>query len=276
LNNQKTWLGVKVLDDEQLNTFSKALVEMIRNRLNYLHPVRYEAPGVSKLCRPFFSLAEFVNRGADPAAEQGDNQKLASKLGVIQAALFLADKNKAGINNSAGRTLQKGVIGNLERHNDRNIGFADADSIHFPTLGGDMVPIATNAPSTILQADILQAIGSRLTARSDTFIIRAYGDVSDITGTRTNARAILEAVVQRTPEYCDPRDNADVAPGGGIVEKPGRNETGGSLGRHGYIASDLRDDGGTNSEYKINRKINLLLGRRFQIISVRWLSPNEI
>jgi len=55
------------------------------------------------------------------------------------------------------------------------------------------------APSSVLQSDILQALGASMTVRSDTFIIRSYGDAVDANGEVT-ARAWCETVVQRVPD----------------------------------------------------------------------------
>ena len=65
---------------------------------------------------------------------------------------------------------------------------------------------AWGAPNYLTQADVLQVIGPVLSARSDTFVIRAYGDAVDPKGTVT-ARAWCEAVVQRTPDPLDPDDS---------------------------------------------------------------------
>jgi hypothetical protein len=57
------------------------------------------------------------------------------------------------------------------------------------------------APGSMLQSDILSAIGPALTARSDTFVIRVYAEAErngEIAG------GWMEAVVQRLPEFCDP------------------------------------------------------------------------
>lgn len=111
-------------------------------------------------------------------------------------------------------------------------------------LGG--TPIAPLSTAYLSQGDILQLIAPRLAARSDTFTIRAYGDVSEPTAVGANAdapvilaRAWVEVTVQRLPvkhkSADDPDDNM----------KP----TG---------------DGANN------------FGRRFKVIGMRWLSPDEI
>ena len=73
--------------------------------------------------------------------------------------------------------------------------------------------------------------------RSDTFRIRGYGDARDSAG-RITARAYCEAIVQRVPDYLDPAETADASPP--------------------LVPS------------------NLLFGRRFMIVSFRWLNPTEI
>jgi len=54
-----------------------------------------------------------------------------------------------------------------------------------------------------MQGDVLQSIGSVLTARSDTFVIRTYGEVlNPLDSTAAPiSRAWCEAVVQRLPDY---------------------------------------------------------------------------
>ena len=47
---------------------------------------------------------------------------------------------------------------------------------------------AWGAPTYLTQADVLQVLGPVLTARSDTFVIRAYGDAVDAAG-KIQARA---------------------------------------------------------------------------------------
>lgn len=91
------------------------------------------------------------------------------------------------------------------------------------------------APACLSQADILQKLGPVLSARSDTFTIRSYGECRDATG-KVTARAWAEAVVQRTPQALHP-DAAGLDPD---TTPAGR------------------------------------FGRRFDIISFRWLTSSEI
>jgi len=74
--------------------------------------------------------------------------------------------------------------------------------------------------------------------RGDTFVIRSYGEARE--GNNVTARAWCEAVVQRVPDYVDPEDQAHVA---------------------------LKD---------LKSTANKTFGRRFNIVSFRYLDPREI
>ena len=97
---------------------------------------------------------------------------------------------------------------------------------------------STGIPGWLTQADVLQVIGPSITAKSDTFRIRAYGEALDASG-KPKAKAWCEAIIQRMPSYLDPA-NAPTARG-----------------------AELSD-------------INKIYGRKYQIVSFRWLSPQEI
>jgi hypothetical protein len=93
-------------------------------------------------------------------------------------------------------------------------------------------------PGWTRQADILRPLAPILSARDDTFTIRSYGDARDKAG-NIIARAWCEATVRRTRDFVDPADAPDI----------------------------------TNAP---TRAANQIFGRRFQIISFRWLSPAEV
>jgi hypothetical protein len=93
-------------------------------------------------------------------------------------------------------------------------------------------------PGWTRQADILRPLAPILSARDDTFTIRAYGDARGVDGAII-ARAWCEATVQRSREFVDPADQADI--------------------------TDLP-----------TQPANLTHGRRFNIISFRWLSADEV
>lgn len=137
------------------------------------------------------------------------------------------------------------VAGNAESINGR---FKGGDDFITPAkVAGWELPFQAAAtgsrfagiPGYLTQADLLKRIGNSITPRDDTFRIRAYGDVRDAQG-NIRARAWCEAVVQRVPIYLDQSDTAEIP------------------------TADLTSD--------INRKF----GRRLDVISFRWLSPDEI
>ena len=102
----------------------------------------------------------------------------------------------------------------------------------------------TGIPTDITQADVLLPLAPRLAARSDTFRIRSYGEVRSTDGKKVISQATCEAIVQRVPEYMDPvTDSANNEPW----------DEGNSL-----------------------NTTNKTFGRRFEVVSFRWLSPNEI
>ena len=234
LTDDATWTSAKALTNDQIEKLAAALVEKIRFRLaSEVHTVLYTAPDGSELRRPFFSLGEFINRAIYKASgARGD----IGKVGVIQAALLSADKKDAKINTGLdARKLASGMISDEEA-----TGAFPAPEV--VELADGAIPIATGATGLLLQGDILQAIGSKLSARSDTFIIRSYGDVVSRTAPdKPASRAWLEMVVQRFPEYVSPdRDEADVLPD------------------------------------RLKAPANKYFGRRFRVISMRWLTSSEL
>ena len=92
------------------------------------------------------------------------------------------------------------------------------------------------APGNLLQSDLLQALGSAIATRSDTFTLRCYGEASQDNG--KVGSAWLEAVVQRVPDYVDATNPPEATSG-------------------------------------LNG-VNAVLGRRFKVISLRTLSADEI
>ena len=93
-------------------------------------------------------------------------------------------------------------------------------------------------PGWTRQADILRPLAPVLSARDDTFTIRGYGDARDGKGAIL-ATAVCEAVLSRTRDFLDPTDLAD------ITTEP-------------------------------TTPANKQFGRRFQIVSFRWLTADEV
>jgi hypothetical protein len=161
---------------------------------------------------PFLSLADFVNRRV------GSDEELA-KAGALQCAL---DSNTVEINKAF--------------NNARAVGAAK-DRFKFPKA--EEGALAYGIPGYVKQADILTPIAPVLAARSDSFIVRGYGESVD-GGGRVTARAWCEAVVERDRNWVDPADDA------------------------------------TDSVTSLSSEANRTFGRRFEILSFRWLSASEV
>jgi hypothetical protein len=99
---------------------------------------------------------------------------------------------------------------------------------------------ADGAPTMLTQGDLMAALAPIATVRGDTFKIRSYGEATTANGNTVLARAWCEAVVQRMPDYVDPSDAPEVA-------------------MDALRSSD-----------------NARFGRRFEIVSFRWLHENEL
>jgi hypothetical protein len=119
----------------------------------------------------------------------------------------------------------------------------DYKSVKAATTAGSR-NTASNAPGAITQGDILTGLGSRITVRADTFRVRAYGESLDNSGKTVIAKAWCEAIVQRVPSYVNPVDDPSVN-----QATPGKND---------------------------NLTVNQQFGRRYQVISFRWLSSEEV
>ena len=91
-------------------------------------------------------------------------------------------------------------------------------------------------PTWVTQHDILRLIAPVLSPRSDTFLVRSYGEVVDPITDEVKSKAWLEAEVQRISAYVDEADSPEDLP--------------------------------TTSD-------NQLLGRKLLIKSIRWLNDDE-
>ena len=101
-------------------------------------------------------------------------------------------------------------------------------------------PISQGIAGIVKQADILTPIAPVLSARSDSFVIRAYGEATATDG-KVKARAWCEAVVERGSNYLTGEHDPEEVP------------------------DDMEADA-------LDRKF----GREFRVLSFRWLSANEV
>ena len=96
---------------------------------------------------------------------------------------------------------------------------------------------AAGCTGWLMQGDVLDPLGPSIVVRGDTFRIRGYGESRDATD-KIIARAWCEAVVQRIPEYVDATEKSEVV--------------------------------------KLKQPLNVKFGRRYRMLSFRWLvGPQE-
>ncbi len=194
--------GYRTVDDTFLDALAEQVVAQIRRR------------------GPFLSLSEFINR----QLSSGD----LALAGTLQAALNEVSKNSRTNPYATLQALSSVSSATPERAADTEYKFPAA-AAGFSGYG---------LPGWTRQADVLRPLAPILSARDDTFTIRAYGDARDANG-RVIVRTYCEAVVRRGRDFIDPADLAD------SLNQP-------------------------------TRLINRVFGRRFHIVSLRWLNSNEI
>lgn len=196
--------GYRVFDEATLDLLAEEVVKQVRLR------------------GPFLSLSEFVNRQLTAATS---DQELAL-TGAIQAAL-----------NALAENSSLNPFEDLQNESNASV----ANPLGDPEYSFPEAAVGHSSyglPGWTRQADILRPLAPVLSARDDTFTIRAYGESVGADGT-VKARAWCEATVRRTKNFVDTNEKAD------ITGEP-------------QIAA------------------NKTFGRRFEIISFRWLNQNEV
>ena len=265
-DEEDSYNGFRRITDQQLDLLAEEITRQVRLR------------------GPFVSLAHFVNRALVPLA--GDPDRI-GRSGALQSAIDNAGLNlvpgdpdesgfgalaasdnalrlktlddgtpypdmlfpgyvfnpvttSANLRNAAGDTGPPVWASVSQGGNPANSGsmFADREMLTDPAYRGEQGFRSTGIPGWLTQADVLQVIGPVISARSDTFRIRSYGEALDGSG-RVTAKAWCEAIMQRTPEFTDPSDPPETRP------------------------ADLNPN-------------NAKFGRRFEVVSFRWLHSDEI
>jgi hypothetical protein len=182
-----------------------------------------------KLRGPFLSLAEFVNRRLD-------TDKELAYAGAIESALIaLSELGSASENPYA--TIQADFPRQAVLPSDAS-DIYEFEEAAVGNHNGDSGYVAYGTPGWPRQADLLRPLAPIISARDDTFLIRAYGSSKDpITG-EIQASAWCEAIVQRKADFVDPSN--------------------------------------VSTDYTNLSDVNQVFGRRFEIVSFRWLSFDEI
>ena len=253
-NDADSFSGLRRLTDAQLEALATEIVKQVRIR------------------GPFVSLSHFVNR----ALADINTQPALTRCGALQTAIdecganinFERKKNafsKINATVDAVTLLEKQGAPRADydgtdtdsrppdadpsnpdwaiTSTDNNFGavasiLADREMLRDEKFKPEQGFRSTGIPGWLTQADVLQVIGPSLTTRSDTFRIRAFGEALDANG-KTLAKAYCEAIVQRVPNYVD-LSNLPSARGSALSP------------------------------------LNQIFGRKFEIVSFRWLSPDEI
>lgn len=209
-SNQERLNGFRELSDQELDKLAKYIVQEVKRR------------------GPFLSLSDFVNRRI--VSGNSDMGLYGTLESAIRKSHINIDTLGENFTEHETETLPKWVT----KPRDYIKAIFDgsrAEGIH----------------QWITQADILQRIAPFISARSDTFVIRAYGESIDPSSGEVQSTAICEATVQRQYKYCDP-----------LYDDPNQGAT-------------IFDNNSENFEDAELSEINSNLGRKYAIVSLRWL-----
>jgi hypothetical protein len=231
-DNKAPWRGFRTLSEDQLESLASRIVAQI------------------KAYGPFVSLSQFVNRKLTD-----------SYAGPLQRAIDNPPVNPAAPT-AAETTFATSAIRINPQPNPSNsslsllpIDTVSGTSAALPATGAapninatNYRYRATNAPGWLSQADLLTALGPVIAARSDTFLIRTYGEtVNPLDPTQITARAWCEAIVQRLPDYIDTTGNT--------ADAPPVDPASGAV---------------------ILTSANQIFGRSYKVVSFRWITANDI
>ena len=160
---------------------------------------------------PFLSMADFVNRRLLPDADDLDLD-YQGLMGTLDAAIMRASQTEDVLNyqqifERTAEYEQQLDPKNVPDHGSTNPPYAmDAEGESGVPEGHYNTALEGNS-ANLIQGDLLQALGSQLSARSDTFVIRAYGESTDPISGEVIAFARCEAVLQRIAEPVDSSDS---------------------------------------------------------------------
>ncbi|MGB0776057.1 MAG: hypothetical protein ACPGUY_09430, partial [Akkermansiaceae bacterium] len=224
------WRGGRKLTHDEIRLLASNIVDQVRAR------------------GPFISLADFVNRRL---TSEGDET---SKMGTIEAAIAASQFNKNfELNNKYLSTAVN--VGTRTDAPDNNLS-TFKNSYRYRENGSyttvQPVSQAWGLPGFLTQGDVLEPLAPALTVRGDTFTIRAYGESKQ--DGKIMAKAWVEAVVERSPEYVDSSNSGNKA-----IDSPMTLD---------YATGALRSDD--------LKALNAKFGRRYILKSIRWLSPDEV
>ncbi|MFI3290343.1 MAG: hypothetical protein R3Y46_00535 [Opitutales bacterium] len=310
-NEQKAMQGYRALDREELEELAMSMVENIKDRGPFFsladfvnRSVELRSAEMRKMGTDdggdLYDLSEDI--WADPQAEYDTINENIDEInsandfylrqdhmqkGVIQAAIDLTTINQAFFNdaylidfeleNTSLNSRYTKISSNSDYAALNTVFYSAWQSLTIATLEtywsnwadprnvwenyrASLGSSLAGAPTYLTQADILKQIGSFITVRGDTFKIRAYGEIRNPLTDEIASKAWCELLVQRYPEYMDADDNVP-------TDVNNRDK---ELGYQGIEEYD------EVLEYLEYNPANKYLGRRFKIVSFKWLSEREI
>ncbi len=273
--------GYRKLSEEEIDELACAIVENIKDR------------------GPFYSLSDFVNRAVTNNSSEERYTDSISDEQLLDIPEANSDRKNLEVEmkHGGGKLLnthmQKGVIQAAIDSTKINAAFAEDDTFIISNSNnrnmsdayredkvyevfkspkntwenwrGAVGPQATGVPTYLMQRDILSKIGSFITVRGDTFKIRACGEIRNpITG-EIKSKAYCEMIVQRVPEYMDNKVGQEAWKTSGREREIGYQQ--GAIDNKGNSLDEMTDE---------LTPLNKHLGRRFKIVSFRWLNEKEI
>jgi len=222
---QETFKAEPGLADNDPNTPSLARTELFRRGVRTLSETE-----VSNLAGKIVDLL---------AVKQQDSGPFRSLEEFLAPSALFSGVDAAG-NPTAPRSLLEAAIEDTGLNVDLTTGLPYEFSSQYLT-----------------QADVMTALAPILFARSDTFVIRTYGEAVNPATSAVEGRAWAEAVVQRLPEFM--ADPATFPP-----------ET--DLAAFDVLIDPADPASGTTPTQQLNKA----LGRRFKVLSFRWLTRADI
>ena len=186
-----------------------------------------------KIRGPFLSMADFLNRRLGTASNLTRAGALQEAIDNVNSTNHPSLKDITGASETDINQAAKAVGENT------NATGLTWQAANINDALGATWNTALGIPGYLMQQDLVQAFSPVMAARSDTFVVRTYGESINAATNKTESTAYCEAVVQRLPEFVDSSQVAETAIG--------------SLNT-------------TNQNF----------GRRFKIVSFRWLTTKDL
>ncbi|MEZ0217175.1 MAG: hypothetical protein ACAH89_08575, partial [Rariglobus sp.] len=217
--NSASWQGYRQLTEPQIAELARKIVSEVRNR------------------GPFVSMGDFVNRRLrdNPATTSATFNANETYKGAIQNAIDASGTFTAGasgsytvtgttaVNTGSAAAFSAASPFTVKKKDNTLMFFGGGAYTDVSLMHGGPAKVAPYssqsafAPQFLTQADVLSAIGSGLSARSDTFVIRTCGESVNPVLASTDAgyvtgRVWCEAVVQRVVEPLRRKSTDAVSP----------------------------------------------------------------